>query len=111
MVVVQVIKVVREYGDLLENFEYYAAKNEQGMLEAWIRTLRSRLDHLVLVDELELALGEVGVGSMVEIEDEQGQRMELEISSVGGGGMIFFDLSLGCALVGHHKKNTITIDT
>jgi transcription elongation GreA/GreB family factor len=42
---VQAIKTAREFGDLSENFEYHAAKNEQGMLEARIRTLRSRLAH------------------------------------------------------------------
>src|SRR5580765_7295342 len=43
--VVQAIKTAREHGDLSENFEYHAAKNEQGLLEARIRTLRSRLDN------------------------------------------------------------------
>ena len=43
--VVQSIKTAREFGDLSENFEYHAAKNEQGLLEARIRTLRHRLDH------------------------------------------------------------------
>ena len=42
--VVQAIKTAREHGDLSENFEYHAAKNEQGLLEARIRTLRSRLE-------------------------------------------------------------------
>jgi transcription elongation GreA/GreB family factor len=39
---VQAIKTAREHGDLSENFEYHAAKNEQGLLEARIRTLRGR---------------------------------------------------------------------
>ncbi|MDX6455709.1 MAG: transcription elongation factor GreA, partial [Gaiellaceae bacterium] len=43
--VVAAIKTAREFGDLSENFEYHAAKNEQGLLEARIRTLRSRLDN------------------------------------------------------------------
>ena len=41
---VAAIKKAREFGDLSENFEYHAAKNEQGLLEARIRTLRARLD-------------------------------------------------------------------
>src|SRR5947208_947803 len=71
--VVHAIKTAREHGDLSENFEYHAAKNEQGLLEARIRTLRSRLDHAVVVDESELAADEVGVGARVAIEDEQGE--------------------------------------
>ena len=39
--VVAAIKKAREFGDLSENFEYHAAKNEQGLLEARIRTLRA----------------------------------------------------------------------
>ena len=49
--VVAAIKKAREFGDLSENFEYHAAKNEQGLLEARIRTLRARLDHAIIVDE------------------------------------------------------------
>src|SRR5947208_2782599 len=79
---VEAIKTARSFGDLSENFEYHAAKNEQGLLEARIRKLRHRLQHAVTVehdtDE------HVGVGSIVEIEDEHGERMELQISSVGG---------------------------
>ena len=43
--VVAAIKKAREFGDLSENFEYHAAKNEQGLLEARIRTLRARLGY------------------------------------------------------------------
>jgi transcription elongation factor GreA len=92
---VQAIKTAREFGDLSENFEYHAAKNEQGLLEARIRTLRERLNHAVTVehdtDE------HVGVGSMVEIEDGDGDAMEVEISAVGG---VSPDSPLGSALMG-----------
>ena len=48
--VVAAIKKAREFGDLSENFEYHAAKNEQGLLEARIRTLRARLDGAEIVE-------------------------------------------------------------
>ena len=108
--VVHAIKTAREHGDLSENFEYHAAKNEQGLLEARIRTLRSRLDHSVVVDESALAPDKVGVGSLVEIEDENGERMQLEISSVGGSGTISPDSPLGRALVGRSKGDTVDVD-
>src|SRR5213075_3293878 len=92
--VVQAIKTAREHGDLSENFEYHAAKDEQGLLEARIRTLRSRLDHSVLVEESELERDKIGVGSAVEIEDEQGNRIQGEISSLGGNGTISPDSPL-----------------
>jgi transcription elongation factor GreA len=107
---VHAIKTAREHGDLSENFEYHAAKNAQGVLEARIRTLRSRLDNSVLVDESELTNDEVGVGSMVAIEDGNGDRMDLEISSIGGGGTISPDSPLGRALVGHRKGDAVEVE-
>jgi transcription elongation factor GreA len=107
---IHAIKTAREHGDLSENFEYQSAKNEQGLLEARIRTLRSRLDHSVLVDGSELTSGEVGVGSIVEIEDDSGQRMQLEISSVGGGGTISPDSPLGRALLGRCEGDAVEVD-
>ena len=47
---VEAIKVARSFGDLSENFEYHAAKNEQGLLEARIRKLQHRLQHAVTVE-------------------------------------------------------------
>ena len=92
---VEAIKIARSFGDLSENFEYHAAKNEQGLLEARIRKLRHRLQHAVVVehdtDE------HVGVGSIVEIVDGDGESMEVEISSVGG---VSPDSPLGQALMG-----------
>ena len=61
--VVQAIKTAREHGDLSENFEYHAAKNEQGMLEARIRTLRARLDHGECLLVVFLCFGGVGAVS------------------------------------------------
>ena len=78
------------------DFEYHAAKNEQGLLERRITLLRDRLDRSVLVDE-DAAGDAVGVGSKVEVEDEQGERMEFEISSVGG---VSPDSPVGKALLG-----------
>ena len=70
--VVQAIATARGFGDLSENFEYHAAKNDQGLLEHRIRQIRDRLDRSVLVDETSSASGTIGVGSRAEIEDEHG---------------------------------------
>jgi transcription elongation factor GreA len=105
---VQAIKAAREFGDLSENFEYHAAKNEQGLLEARIRTLRSRLDHAVVVSSVSSDV--VQVGSRVEIEDAQGERMMVEISSVGGTGAVSPDSPLGAALMGSAVGDEVEID-
>src|SRR3954449_7101766 len=106
--IVQAIKVAREFGDLSENFEYHAAKNEQGMLEARIRTLRSRLNHAVVVESK--SDGAVSVGSRVVIEDGDGERMEVEISSVGGTGAVSPDSPLGRALFGASVGDTVEVE-
>src|SRR5215212_2030588 len=77
----EAIASARSSGDLSETFEYTAAKNEQGLLERRITILRDRLDRAVLIDETAVVKDRVGVGTKVEIEDEQGERMEVEISS------------------------------
>jgi transcription elongation factor GreA len=105
--VVEAIKTARGFGDLSENFEYHAAKNEQGLLERRIRVLRDRLSRAVVVDEAAGAYGVVAVGSNVELEDEQGSRMEVEISSVGG---VSPDSPLGRALMGAKEGDEVEID-
>src|SRR2546423_14689871 len=62
--VVQAIKSAREHGDLSENFEYHAAKNEQGLLEARIRSLRARLLNAGAIDESGVAHGGVVAGGV-----------------------------------------------
>ena len=104
--VVQAIATARGFGDLSENFEYHAARNEQGLLEHRIRQIRDRLDRSVLVDEASSATGTVGVGSKAEIEDEHGERMSVEISSVGG---VSPDSPLGRALLGAKAGDEIQV--
>jgi transcription elongation factor GreA len=105
--VVSAIATARGFGDLSENFEYHAAKNEQGLLERRITMLRDRLQRAVLVDETARATDTVGVGCTVEIEDEHGEKMEVEISSVGG---VSPDSPVGRALVGRKVGDEVTID-
>ena len=104
---VEAIKVARSFGDLSENFEYHAAKNEQGLLEARIRTLRHRLDNAEIVEEG--SGDEVGVGSLVELADESGEAMTVEISAVGGNGTVSPTSPLGSALLGHRPGETVEV--
>jgi transcription elongation factor GreA len=104
---VQAIATARSFGDLSENFEYHAAKNEQGLLERRITMLRDRLDRAVIIDEDAAASDTVGVGTKVEIEDERGERMHVEISSVGG---VSPDSPVGRALLGRKVGDEVEID-
>src|SRR5438309_6131984 len=105
---VQAIAAARSFGDLSENFEYHAAKNEQGLLERRITILRDRLDRAVVLDENAAASSDsVVVGTRVEIEDELGERMEVEISSVGG---VSPDSPVGRALLGRKVGDEVDVD-
>jgi transcription elongation factor GreA len=106
--VVQAIATARAHGDLSENFEYHAAKNEQGLLEARIRVLRHRLQHATIVDEeAAAASGVVTVGSRVEVEREDGTRFEYEITSVGG---VSPESPVGQALLGKAPGDQIEVE-
>jgi transcription elongation factor GreA len=95
---VEAIRVARGFGDLSENFEYHAAKNEQGLLERRIRILRDRLVHATLV---ETGGGdELTVVSPLVVEDETGERMDIEISGIGGSDTVSPQSPLGAALLG-----------
>ena len=104
---VEAIATARSFGDLSENFEYHAAKNEQGLLERRITILRDRLDRAVLVDETTPTGDTVGVGSKVEVEDEQGAKLQIEISSVGG---VSPDSPVGRALLGAKVGDEVRIE-
>jgi transcription elongation factor GreA len=103
--IAEAIKHAREFGDLNENFEYHAAKDQQGLLERRIHVLQYRLRHAVTVehdtDE------HVGVGSLVEILDEEGDTMEVEISAVGG---VSPDSPLGRALMGVGVGDVVDVE-
>jgi transcription elongation factor GreA len=105
--IIAAIKKAREFGDLSENFEYHAAKNEQGLLEARIRTLRARLDGAQIVEDA--GAGEVGVGSVVDIAGDGGQAMTVEISAVGGAGTVSPTSPLGSALLGKKLGDSVDV--
>ena len=107
--VVDAIKTARGFGDLAENFEYHAAKNEQGLLERQITILRDRLRRVVLIDEEAAAASNVvAVGSRVTIENvDDAETMEIEISSVGG---VSPESPLGRALFGRKVGDEVDVE-
>ena len=106
---VEAIASARSFGDLSENFEYHAAKNEQGLLERRITILRDRLDRAVLIDETAVVKDRVGVGSVVDIAGDGGQKLKVEISAVGGTGTVSPTSPLGSALLGKKVGDTVDV--
>jgi transcription elongation factor GreA len=105
--IVEAIAVARSHGDLSENFEYHAAKNEQGLLERRIAILRSRLQHARVIDEeAAAASGVVTVGATVELEREDGETLTVEISSVGG---VSPESPVGQAVIGRAEGDEVEV--
>lgn len=105
---VEAIATARAHGDLSENFEYHAAKNEQGLLEARIRTLRARLLDAEELDESQVAAGGVvTVGSTVDLEREDGEAMTVTISSVGG---VSPESPVGRAVLGRSAGDGVVVE-
>jgi transcription elongation factor GreA len=103
--ITEAIKRAREFGDIAENFEYHAAKNEQGLLERRIHILKDRLHHAVTVEHE--TDEHIGVGSIVEVADEAGETLEVTISAVGG---VSPDSPLGSALMGASVGDVVDVD-
>jgi transcription elongation factor GreA len=102
---IEAISRAREFGDIAENFEYHSAKNEQGLLERRIELLKDRLHHAVTVEHE--TDDHVGVGSIVEVMDGDGEAMEVEISAVGG---VSPDSPLGRALMGAAVGDVVDVE-
>jgi len=109
------IGIAREWGDLKENAEYHAAKEEAAMLEVKI----ARMRHLLRSAEIvEAAEGEqpAGMGSTVTYRDEQtGKELSFRlVSGVEGrpaGGFLSIDSPVGRALAGSRPGDSRTIET
>lgn len=71
------IAEARALGDLKENAEYHAARDDQGLNEAEIRRLEDRLKNAKVADESEVPEGMVFIGSVVKVRDTESGAEEL----------------------------------
>lgn len=80
--VAEKLKEARSFGDLSENAEYDEAKNEQGILEARIAELENLIANAIVVEDDDISVTEIGVGSIVKIRDLEFDEIE-ELQIVG----------------------------
>src|SRR6266567_8158156 len=108
------IKAARELGDLSENFEYHAAKNEQGMMEARVKELEAIIKNHVLIENHNEP-GVVGMGSTVHFAedeaDEESYRIVGPAEADPKAGRVSFESALGKALIGHKVGEEVEIKT
>ena len=109
--VIERVKTARELGDLKENADYEAARNEQSFLEGRIRSIRSRLDHAEVADPNATEKGAVAVGSTVVVVSD-GERMTYELVGAGeadpASGPISYASPVGRALMGARPGDEVT---
>ena len=114
--VAQKIKEAREQGDLSENAEYDAAKDEQRDIEARIEELEKILKNAEVVDEDEVDLDKINIGCQIKILDVEFNE-ELEYKIVGSTeanslkGKISNESPVGKALMGHKVGDTVEVET
>ena len=111
--VVKAIAEARAHGDLKENAEYHAAKEEQGFIEARIKDIEGKLSHKQVIDATAVdARGKVIFGSTVVILDEKTDK-ELTYKIVGEDeadarqGMISYTSPIARALIGKDEGDAI----
>ena len=112
--IVAKIKAARELGDLSENFEYHAAKNEQGMMEARVKELEAIIKNHVLIGPRNTN-GVVGMGSTVrfaeEGEGEEAYRIVGPAEADPKAGKVSHESALGKALLGHRAGDEVEVKT
>ena len=114
--IAQKIKEAREQGDLSENAEYDAAKDEQRDIEARIEQIEKILKNAEVVVEDEVDLDKINVGCKVKVLDVELDEEE-EFKIVGSseanslGGKISNESPVGKALLGAKVGDTVRVET
>ena len=114
--VAEKIKEAREQGDLSENAEYDAAKDEQRDIEARIEEIEKILKNAEVVDEDEIDIKKINVGCCVKVLDLEYDE-ELEFKIVGSTetnsleNKISNESPMGRELIGKKKNDVVTVET
>lgn len=113
-VIIQAIKEAREEGDLRENAGYDAARERQGMAEARIKYIESRMGLFNVIDLDKLSGEKVTFGATVTVEDvDSGETREFTIlgpdEAEPSQGTISYLAPVGKALLGKEEGDEVTI--
>ena len=112
--VIEAIAEARAHGDLKENAEYHAAKEQQGFIEGRIKELEGKLSHKQVIDVTAVdAKGKVIFGSTVELLDEDtGQEIEYRIVGEDEAdiksNMISYTSPIARALIGKSEGDAVS---
>ena len=114
VVLPQTLKKAIELGDLRENSDYHAAIERQGVIQARLQHLRSRLQKLSDIDFTKIPADRVGLGSRVTVRDldsKEDEIIELVIPDAMDvdKGHVSVSSPLGRALLDKKPKDTVTV--
>jgi len=111
----EAIKVARAQGDLSENAEYDAAKNEQAEIEHRIMEIEAMLKNVEIIDAGSGNRNVVHVGGKVLLCDPDGKEVEYEIVGTKEAdpfcNRISNECAVGKAILGHKKGDEVVVDT
>lgn len=108
------IKQAREFGDISENSEYEDAKNEQALIEGSILTIEQKLRNAKIIDDSDVTIDIVSIGSTVHLQDMKTNR-EFAYTIVGSveadpvNNLISNESPVGKALLGHFIGDVVEI--
>ena len=118
MRIAEQLKVAISYGDLSENAEYDAAKNDQASLEQRINELKAMIENAVVVDESKINTDAVNFGTRVTIIDLDDEDAEEEVYTIVGtsesdpaNGKLSNESPVGAALFGAHVGDVVSAAT
>lgn len=111
-VVAEAIETARGFGDLKENSEYHAAKDEQAMLQARIRDLEDKIARAVVLDDSDIDADKAYLGATVRVLNKKTNKEMCYtlVSSVEadiGGGKLSAQSPVGKALLGKSVGDTV----
>ena len=112
--VIKAIAEARSHGDLSENAEYHAAREQQSFIEGRIREIEGKLANAEVIDPSKLANnGKVVFGAVVELEDEDGNRVVYQVAGEDeadiSAGRISISSPIARALVGKSKGDVVDV--
>jgi len=113
-VILERLASARAEGDLSENAEYHGARESQGLLQARINEMKSKLGRATILDPATMPQGEVRFGATVKVQRKGGKKPET-YTLVGAGeedydeGKILATSPLAQGFLGKKKGETVTV--
>lgn len=114
--VAQAIKTAKEFGDLSENAEYSAAKDEQVQIESEIAKIEDILKHIEIIDESTISTNVVSLGTKVtvfdkEFDEEITYKIVSSMEANSRQNKLSDQSPIGKALLGHKKGEIVDANT